>query len=243
MVKYCSNSLFLGRFMRLKTQIILNTEMLINTITVIYERNDESLIVNALELFMSSPSCQKELHNLSEMNGVKIDFTREDLMFQGAWFPEQKEIRVKKGLSLEKTLQTFIFELCNAINPAFKDNQHLCYHFSSADEYATYIEEAEHNSFIKACFLYGEICSKSTQLKPPGPVEIQQLKRLADDASYLDYVKETGHYDHYIAQYNRLMKRQNSFFHSLIEQEDIKTKVSMMVDSVPFEPSISLHNY
>ncbi len=194
-------------------EIILSGDKLINPIVVICTEENVDQVTKLLSIFASSPECNKELSFLSSTQGIKIDFTKDNLKFQGCWLSEKKEIQVKNNLLLEKMLQTFIFELCNANNPDLIKNKIKYSNFFTADEYAIYLEAAEHKSFKKACLLYMDVVFRNPKsLLTPSAIELKQLKMLSEDETYLSYVKNNGHYDHYVDAYNRAMNKRDSFF-------------------------------
>lgn len=208
----------------MKVKFILQGSAILNPITVICDDKNMSHMEKLFAFCMSSKACENELSKLSEIPDVTVDFSRDDLRFQGEWLSAVKEIRVKKNLSLEKTLQTFLFELCNALNPALTQSNLRYSNFSTANAYATYIEGAEHQSFLKTCSLYWDIWSQhSDSLEIQDEDEVQQIKKLYNYSTYLDYVKANGHYDHYVSQYTNSMSRRDGFFHNPNKQPlDIK---------------------
>ncbi|KTC86877.1 hypothetical protein [Legionella brunensis] len=218
----------------MKTQLFLTNHGIIHPIAVICDDKDLDNIITLFSLFQSSPACEKALSVLSNTPNVKIDFTRDNLKFQGQWLADKKEIHIKNNLSLEKTLQTFIFELCNANNPALVSSKLKYSNFLTADAYATYIETAEHQSFKMAVTLYLEILSRNNDaLKQPSDIEVKGLKMLFGDETYLAYVKQNGHYDYYVKGYIQAMQKRNSFF---VEQQS----TSLVADpsSLPTENEI-----
>lgn len=208
-------------------EIILTNDNLIHPIVVLCEEENLSNITKLFTLFQSSNNCIKALSSLSKTPSVKLNFTRDDIKFQGHWLAEEKEIHVKKNLPLEKMLQTFIFELCNANNPKLQTSKLKYSNFITAEDYAIYVETAEHQSFKQATLLYMDIFSKNPgELETPSNVELKQLRMLNDDNTYLTYVKSNGHYDNYVKNYNKAMRKTNSFFdvqHKISQNEDFST--------------------
>ncbi|KTD82188.1 hypothetical protein [Legionella waltersii] len=197
----------------MKVRVILSGGKLINPIVIICTEENVNQVNKLINLFTSSPKCNKELSFLSITPGIKIDFTRDKWRFQGRWSAQEKEIRVKSNLVLEKMLQTFIFELCNANNPDLIKKKTNYSNFNTPDEYALYLEASEHKSFKKAIFLYMDVFLKNPKsLLMPSAIELDQLRMLADDESYLSYVKNNGHYDYYVDDYNRATNKKPSFF-------------------------------
>ncbi|VVC75510.1 hypothetical protein AQUSIP_08000 [Aquicella siphonis] len=89
---------------------------------------------------------------LAKMHALTVIFTDKSMTSKGTWFPETRKIRIRNGLSVEESLQTLIFECCNAYNPRFADLKSNA--FQTADDYAKYIEEGEHWSYTMAYKIY-----------------------------------------------------------------------------------------
>ncbi|KTC82660.1 hypothetical protein Lche_0340 [Legionella cherrii] len=194
-------------------KFILSGDKLIHPIVVLCTNDNFDQVTKLIKLFSSSPECSRELSILSSTPGIKIDFTRDNLKFQGYWLAQKKEIRVKNNLLLVNMLQTFIFELCNANNPDLAENKIKYSNFFNADQYAIYIEEAEHKSFKKASSLYTDLVFRNPQsLLIPNGIELEQLMMLYNDETYLSYVKNNGHYYRYVDAYNSAMNKRDSFF-------------------------------
>ncbi|MFT4060458.1 MAG: hypothetical protein QM652_13025 [Legionella sp.] len=209
-------------------EIILREGQLTHPIVVLCKEENLEQVTTLLKLFTSSLDCAQELTSLSFTPNVKIDFTQDNLKFQGRWLADKKEIQVKNNLSLEKMLQTFIFELCNANNPDLISSKLKYSNFFTADEYATYIEMAEHQSSKKAVLLYMNIVSINPEaLTMPSTAELQQLKILSGDETYLAYIKNNGHYDNYINNYNKAMHKRNNLFSEQNKNIFGKTPVNM----------------
>ncbi|MGQ3887485.1 hypothetical protein ACQUW5_00455 [Legionella sp. CNM-1927-20] len=195
-------------------QFILKDNKLIYPITVVCKDENLNQIITLFELFRSSPICEDVLSVLANISDVKINFSQDNLQFQGQWSVKKKEIQVKGSLPLEKKLQTFIFELCNATNPALTRSKLNYSNFLTAEEYATYIEMAEYESFQQAISLYRDIVYANPGVLPSlTDKELQQFKILLDVNSYLEHVKKNGHYDHYLNEYDRTRGyKENSIF-------------------------------
>lgn len=78
----------------------------------------------------------------------KVEFVAQnDIYSEGECSFISKTIRIAKEQSLTHTLSTLIFELCNASNPALVNME--LNQFSSANEYALALEQAEYLSYQK----------------------------------------------------------------------------------------------
>ncbi|KTD64316.1 hypothetical protein [Legionella spiritensis] len=201
--------------------MILNSEELNNPIKIIYQEAILDAVNILLQVVCTSEICVNKLNKVSEFHFLKIDFTATDIPFQGQWLESEQTIKVKASLPLEKMIQTLIFELCNATNPALTKNKLRLSNFPNADSYALYIETAEHQSFLEACLLYMDILKNHPELPRPDSQELQKFRELYDDKTYLNYVKKNGHYQHYVQYYTDTQRKKNhsrDFFFNRDEQ-------------------------
>ena len=183
-------------------KVIIKGGGLINPLTLVYKKEDEDKLNKLMTMIDKMPSCRKKLSQLSQQRNVKIDFTQDRLPCQGQWQPNSSTIQVKRSLSLEKTLQTVIFEVCNATNDYLTKDKIKLSNFESGKNYADYLEMAEHISFIEACSLYLSILNANEDLSMPTEEELQQVNALYSNDNYLAYVKSNGHYEYYVQKFN-----------------------------------------
>lgn len=83
---------------------------------------------------------------------IHIEFTGKVMPSRGCWLPDDSKIEIMNNLSVMDTLQTLVFELCNALNPRFNDI--FLEAFANAEAYAAYIEEGEYDSYCMAYWIY-----------------------------------------------------------------------------------------
>lgn len=123
-------------------------------ITVIYPAS-ESEKIDSVFLLNSLNSVMLDLLNdlVCLYDDLVIEFTEKKLTTAGFWSSDKHEIQIRSSLSLEATLQTLIFECCNAFNPAFRKNININM-FENADDYANEIEKIEHDSYLQAFAIY-----------------------------------------------------------------------------------------
>lgn len=78
--------------------------------------------------------------------------------------PTTHEIRISDAISPSSAVSQFLFELCNAVNPYFNDDN-LSYirasDFNNADDYAYAFEKAEYQSVLE----YYSLVMRSCQAK------------------------------------------------------------------------------
>lgn len=180
-----------------------------NTITLIYNEMHNAKVLNILDLCQKNPLSNTLLDKLiSTYPDAVIRMTDDPLLFSnGRWLPKLSEINIKDCLSLEETLQTLVFECCNALNPAFNPSHLNQKEFSTADEYAQFMEKSEFVSYKIAYQIYLKGIEVANWPKP------QDITRFSDALSLdiwmqkakrkTDFYKgANSHYNGYINYFN-----------------------------------------
>jgi hypothetical protein len=189
--------------------IIIKNPKLATSLSVDCEDETVEMIAKVIELACASNYFVLKLAQFSQTQNARVSFTANDkgIPLQGLWIPKQSMIWINHMLPLDKLVQTLVFELCNATNDELTSEKiHFC-NFNNGKGYANFIEKAEHQSFLESCRIYLELISKYPTLLTPSQKDLQDFQQLADETSYLEFVKQNGHYQFYINAYEQWAKK------------------------------------
>ena len=188
------------------------------TVTLQYNQEQEDKVMQLMQTISTNDQAMKLIKQSAKSNQnlvVEFDPEMSKMYSQGESVPGQNQINIKGSLESAELLKTFIFELCNSINPAFVNLQSK--KFDTGTDYAEYIEKHEATSFKLAFQIYDYGIKNS---KWPDVDDRSQYSKLLDEEVWMssskqkssNYNNATSHFDIYEKQFNQNSRSKTSSF-------------------------------